>query len=71
MNAHDLKQKTLEAIIRGLEADELQASMVAQAINYMKTFREELETPMVERTVSVADLSGSLKKMAAKHGYNA
>lgn len=33
-----LKKKTLAALIRGLDSEEPQASMVAQAINYLKAF---------------------------------
>jgi hypothetical protein len=68
MTAKDLKAKTLQALCKALEADEgPQPAMVAQAINYLKTFPEDVGEPAYD----ALGMSPTLARYAGKMGHSA
>lgn len=63
----DLKEVVLQALIKELEGgEELQASIVNAAVNFLKAFHHEEPTDAM-----VGELSGSLKKYAEQFEHKA
>jgi hypothetical protein len=56
----DLKQKTLDTLINEVGKEDVQASMIAQAVNFMKTFSGDFDSTPISSNPS--ELSPSLSR---------